>query len=100
MKSLRASVCRASEGRVVRGERRPSLQKLKASLFHKADSGKRRRHAHTHTYINPRRHMHANIKTEFQMTQQLTQIHTRCPSRKHSLQCGLKLSDVVDQNNM
>lgn len=34
LKSLRASVCSASEGRVVRGKHRPSLQKLKALLFH------------------------------------------------------------------
>lgn len=44
LKSLRASVCRASEGRVVRGERRPSLLKLKASLVHTAHSG----NTHTH----------------------------------------------------
>ena len=55
LKSLRASVCRASEGRVVRGERRPSLQKLKASPFHKADSGKRK----TGEHINPCKHTHA-----------------------------------------
>lgn len=66
LKSLMASVCRASEGRVVRGERRPSLQKLKASLLHKADSGKREVvHTHTHTQSNPRTHTHTH-KIEFQ----------------------------------
>lgn len=85
LKSLRASVCSASEGSVVRGERSPSLQKLKASLLHKADSGKRTTHTHTH------------VRTEFQMTQQLRQLHTCCSRRKHSLQAGLKLSE--DQNN-
>lgn len=49
LKSLRASVCSASEGSVVRGECSPSLQKLKASLLHKADSGKRTTHTRTHT---------------------------------------------------
>lgn len=51
LKSLRASVCSASEGSVVRGENSPSLQKLKASLLHKADSGKK---DDTHTHLkNP-----------------------------------------------
>lgn len=42
-------------------------------------------------------HTHTHVRTEFQMTQQLRQLHTCCSRRKHSLQAGLKLSE--DQNN-
>ena len=45
LKSVRASVCKASEGRVVRGELSPFLQKHKASLLHSAESGET---THTH----------------------------------------------------
>lgn len=102
LNSLRASVCRASEGRVLRGERRPSLQKLKASLFHKEDSGKRRRS--THTLRSTHTQAQTNTKIEFQSRNDSGQLkisnsHTLCCRRKHSLQRGLRPPHGADQNN-